>query len=724
MASTRERPVPYNNLMQSDAVLDADVWSVRVRDALSRYSEPLLRLVASKLIKPRTTQPVEDLIDKSVAALGNPPVIDRRIRDLPPASRKLLAIVGLSRQPGWRVGHLLTLSAALGHAEGFTPIAAMFEAGLLFPELPEGTSIDDFTFWFGQVGTSAAVAFAMPSVAARARNESLELPDISEKDSTNHKSPGSRLADGLDWPLRLAALWQQVNAGPVRITQSQTIFKRDLTRLEEDEVINAPATDRLAALPDQAAMCLFWALAADLLQETEGELRAETFPPAWDANLAGVLADLVAALTHIDAWDPLRGSIPESETQPTVPTAGMLAMLLLASSPAGAWVRLAAVAGWLWEHHPFWAGTIPAEHHEDQGVAWVEALLLGVLQPLQIVEGTDGGLVRLSPLGRHLLAAGPEVPPSPSFPQTLLVQPNAEVLAYRQGLTPALISRLTRFARWKGVGPACTLELNAEQTYRGLESGLTLAQVVQTLNQHGMKPVPSNVADLLQRWANKRERVTAFALAALVEFTTPADLDTALSRGIVSLKLTDRIGMTADGKEPAYTSLRLIGNRDYESKPLKCITVADDGVTLTVDTAQADLLLEAEIGKLADPVTGDPPGLRRYRIGVDSLRRASAQGFGLADLDGWFIERAGQPLSPAGRLFLLVSTSATAAMRLVVEVPSEEIADGLMQWPTTNALVEARLGPTALAVSREAFEKLREVLAELGVRVEGELQAP
>ena len=42
----------------------------------------------------------------------------------------------------------------------------------------------------------------------------------------------------------------------------------------------------------------------------------------------------------------------------------------------------------------------------------------------------------------------------------------AEVLVYRQGLTPELIGSLSRFARWKGIGPACTLELNPEQKER------------------------------------------------------------------------------------------------------------------------------------------------------------------------------------------------------------------------------------------------------------------
>src|SRR5215208_7091201 len=102
---------------------DADPWSLRCRDTLSRYAEPLLRAVAAKLVRPRANQPAEELLDKSVATLTNPPVVDRRIRDLPDASRKLLAIIGLSRQQRWKVGHLLTTAAALGHAEGFAPVA-------------------------------------------------------------------------------------------------------------------------------------------------------------------------------------------------------------------------------------------------------------------------------------------------------------------------------------------------------------------------------------------------------------------------------------------------------------------------------------------------------------------------------------------------------------------------------------------------------------------------
>src|SRR5262249_50664541 len=256
------------------------------------------------------------------------------------------------------------------------------------------------------------------------------------------------------------------------------------------------------------------------------------------------------------------------------------------------------------------------------------------------------------------------------FPQTLLVQPNAEILAYRQGLTPALVATLSRFARWKGLGPACTLELTAEQTYRGLESGMTLPMMMQALAQHSARPVPAAVADLLGRWASKRERITVFASAVLVEFATPAELDAAVARGIVALRLTDRIGMTADGGEPALAQLRLVANRDYEARPRWCVSVGDDGVTLSVDAAAADLLLDAEIGRFAMPLPAEPPGVRRFRLSSELLRRA-AETLPLADIDSWFTDRTGQPLSPAGRLLLLGPqlSPPTAARLLPVPFP-------------------------------------------------------
>ena len=699
------------------ALAETDLWSAKVRDALGRYAEPLLREVAGRLVKPRTTLPADVLADKCLETLLNPPVVDRRVKDLPPAARKLLTVIGLSRRPTWKVGHLVTTLAALGHAEGLTPVVTLLEQGLLVPEMaPTAPPVTQFDAWIGSAGTLAARVFAHPVVAGRARNEPLDLPTLPAVAGV----ATARFADGLDWPLRLALVWQQVAESPVRLTQAHTLFKRDLARLQADELLAGPTPDQPLPAPDPGVLALFWAEAAGLLAAADGELRAAPFPAAWGVNLLGTLADLWAALTAVEAWDAGAGYAPPESGLSATPTAGLLALLLLATLPPGAWAGAQPVADYLWDRHPVWQGVVPKDQVKTRGRGWVEAYLLGVAYPLRLVEAArvgDEWAVRLSDIGRHFLAGGPEPVLPPVAPQALVVQPNAEVLAYRQGLTPALVGRLTRFAKWRTLGPACTLELTADRTYHGLESGLSLAGMLQTLNQHGVRPVPPTVADLLRRWADKRDRVSVLVAATLVEFQTAADLDAAVSRGIVSIRVTDRIGLTDDGRDPEFKQLRLVGNRDYEAKPQQCVAVAADGVTLTVDGSNADLLLEAEIVRLADPVPGDPAGVRRFRVTPATLKRSLAADQALADLDAWFQLRAGRPLPPAVRLFAANPTHAgpTVGRHTVVHLPTAEMADGLAQWPPTAGLLGERLGPQAVAVADADLSALTAALADLGI---------
>ncbi len=704
-----------------------DFWTERTTQVLSRYAEPLLREVAGRLVKFRTPLPPDELIEKILSTLANPPVVDRRIKDLPEASRKLLAILGQSRRPSWKVGYLLTLLASIGHPDGFEPVLTLLQAGLVFPEIPPESSqeIADFEGWLGSAGGMYAIVFAHPAVATRARGEDTGLPNLGIPEAP--PAP-PRQADGLDWPLRLAVAWQEVLGSPFRLTQGNALFKRDLARLQADEVLTAPPFDQLLAIPDPGVLAFFWAVSAGIIASSDGELTAGPFPPSWESKLTPTLADLWAGLTAIETWDPLTGYGLSDTGMSATPSAGLLATLLLAKSPANSWVDPQGIADWIWEHHPAWSGVLSRDHAKNHGRNWVEGWILGVLYSLRMVEAVHLGesdtdstwRVRLTDLGRHLVVGGPEPAAPPPFPQTLLVQPNAEILGYRQGLTPALIGKLSRFAKWKGLGPACTLELTADHTYRGLESGMTLAGIVQTLNQHGMKPVPAPVADLLQRWANKRDRITVFAGATLVEFQSPADLDAAIARGIVSVRVTDRIGLTDDGREPEFKNLRLIGNRDYDARPQRCVAVGEDGLTLTIDAAQSDLLLEAEIGRLADPVAGESPGIRRLRLTPDSLKRATIGGYGIAELDAWFTARSGQPLSPAARLIVQGSTlPAPLAERLVVvKVPSEMVADGLMQWPPTRDLIAERLGPVAVVVDSGKLAEFSRILDGIGVKLD------
>src|SRR5205085_617978 len=129
------------------------------------------------------------------------------------------------------------------------PVFDLFSAGLLCPDLPEQwPSLRTFEQWLGQASATAFTVFAHPQVSLRCLGEDLGLPDLSVTDTA--MSPPSVLeADGLEWPLRLAVLWQHVSAAPLRLTQQGDFFKRDQEKLQGEPLLNGPAADSLAEPP-------------------------------------------------------------------------------------------------------------------------------------------------------------------------------------------------------------------------------------------------------------------------------------------------------------------------------------------------------------------------------------------------------------------------------------------------------------------------------------------
>jgi hypothetical protein len=169
-----------------------------------------------------------------------------------------------------------------------------------------------------------------------------------------------------------------------------------------------------------------------------------------------------------------------------------------------------------------------------------------------------------------------------------------------------------------------------------------------------------------------------------------------------------------------FRHFRLTGTRDYFLPPDQCVEVDADGVTLHVDLARSDLLLDTEMLRIAEPLAGAASGPRRsYRLTPESLARARAQGLNLAQLETWFRERTGRSISPAARL--LHSAAEVGALNverlLVLQAAQAELADGLLQWPTTASLIRRRLGPTALVVAEEDVPVLQARCAEIGIEL-------
>jgi hypothetical protein len=700
----------------------SDPWAEKLERTLKRYDESLLRRVSDKLFKPRNQWPVEELIERCVASVENVAVIDRRLQALDEHGRRALALMAASRQPIWRLGNLIELLACLDPTADLRPAIALLESGLLYPVLQHGTSkVKDFETWIAAQAGSTPEVFAHPRVLARAGSEALGIPECPEPVELPNASPHE--ADGLEWPLRVNVLWQQVRTTSLRRTQQGDFFKRDLDRLRGDALLNSAPADSLAETPDRGLLAAELAIILGAVDESSGELKAVPNIPGAEGTLADVLASFWSALPRLDSWTPQegwRGKQGPGGGNP-FPSACLLALLLIGRLPENAWATPETVAEWVVSGHPFWSGS------NDKGVrhraiTGLVTFLLGLAFQLRMLQATkhgkSGWVVCLSPLGRWLLGLGKMPAALPAYPQTVLVQPNLEIIAYRQGLSPALIARLGQFATWKTLGSACSLQLEPDSVYRALEAGQSFETIRQTLEQHGMRATPPAVIEALRTWSNKRERLCVYPAATLLEFGSADDLNDALARGLPGTRLSDTLAVVANESDIDYRHFKLAGTRDYGLPPEKCVEVDADGVTLTVDMAKSDLLLETEVQRFAETVRKVGANSRKqYRLTPGSLHAGRDSGLSLPAMEEWFLQRTGRPLTPAARLLLTSNQISPPELRrqLVMHVDSTDTADGLLQWPETKALIEARLGPTALLIAEENLDGLRARLGELGI---------
>ena len=280
-----------------------------------------------------------------------------------------------------------------------------------------------------------------------------------------------RESDGLEPVLRLGALWQRVGVEPLRQTQQGTLYKRDQERIEEDPVLSGTINDALEPLAGLPALWLSLARRVGLIRSTPADDRLLAAGPEFWTENAVHLPQMIAT-----SWLGLRelvgsGSCPQG-TDPDDRPARRRSSGPPCSSGSRAWAKIEWVAlDDLAEHlHGQEPGLGSAEPSREsrrprsppdavppsraarraqamsraaRGQRMLGSLLLGAglclrAGPHRPRSKEDGRtVVQLTPLGRYVLAMGPPPPPRPAFEHFLFVQPNLEVIAYRQGLTPA-----------------------------------------------------------------------------------------------------------------------------------------------------------------------------------------------------------------------------------------------------------------------------------------------
>ena len=332
--------------------------------------------------------------------------------------------------------------------------------------------------------------------------------------------------------------------------------------------------------------------------------------------------------------------------------------------------------------------------------------------------------------------SGPTPPPRPTFEQFLFVQPNFEVIAYRQGLTPQLVGRLSRFAWWSQIGAALELKLTRESIVLGLDGGLTAESDPRDLDEAQSAAAAAGVTDAVRNWANRRERVTYYAAATLIEFGSAAERDAAA--GVLARERSGR----ADRGRRAVSAGRGRADRPVRPPPpdqlARLSPAAGDlrgGRARRRDGCRsipADRTCWSRPSSRDSPtfclrhmpsaITGRCPSARQFLVTPASLRRGMARGISAAQLAEWYDRRTGGDVPPAVRLLLAAKASRVPALKaarmLVLDLPTPELLDGLLQHPATAPLLGRRLGPTSVAIADDHLPSLQNALKDLGITLQ------
>ena len=187
--------------------------------------------------------------------------------------------------------------------------------------------------------------------------------------------------------------------------------------------------------------------------------------------------------------------------------------------------------------------------------------------------------------------------------------------------------------------------------------------------------------------------------------------------------------LVEDESSIPFNRFRMTGARDYRRPPEICVDVEADGVTLTLDPARSDLLVDAELSRLADEQPSemghsrerpsDPR--RRFVVTPDSLARAAVMGYTPEQLSASYLRRTGRDIPPSVKLMALAASSRiplSTSRPLILHVPNSEILDGLTQHPTTRDFLGERLGPTSIVVNEASLAAFRDALGRLGLALD------
>jgi hypothetical protein len=365
--------------------------------------------------------------------------------------------------------------------------------------------------------------------------------------------------------------------------------------------------------------------------------------------------------------------------------------------------------------------------------AFIRAVVRGPLSWLGLVgtgmapDGQDGFF--LTRLGASVLGLEGELDlasaeDGSSRRDSLVVQPNFDIIVYEPDTRPQLLFQVDRFADRMSVDRLAVYHLTRESFCRGLQLGLTVDDIVALLESAARSELPQNVLFTMRDWARQFERIVLHRHGWLLEAPDAATLESWLADPVVaanvdhlisptlaivrdSVALNDRLGFLG-------IDLRVV---DAES-PILTHAKAISATTISLAEIDANLYLSTTLSAIADLSKGDN-GAALVRISEESIRRGVASELGadqIVDLLGQLLNR---PL-PAGMLTRVRGWAGAyqpVGIGTVAYVETTD-SDTMNDLQSDRELSEgfiAMLSPTAAIIRLESVERFRQSLAARGI---------
>jgi hypothetical protein len=384
----------------------------------------------------------------------------------------------------------------------------------------------------------------------------------------------------------------------------------------------------------------------------------------------------------------------------------------------------------------------------EESLLWLGVVRLGYDgDRLTAFQLTERGAAAL---GLIETPAADAAAPATPVERTLVVQPNFEVVAYMEMTGVSLLVELDRFAERVRLDRAALYRLTRASLYRGLQDGLTLDEVLCSLETRNGGPLPQNVAYSLAEWERLYQRIHVQRAVTLVEAGDDAELQAL--RALPELAGAREVapGILA---VPAGVDLRAFRRKlqvfDYTAPIANALQFESATRFLALPGTLSPrlrhrLLQLAEPAQQEDGATGSflpgakPTGSR----GCDGATKqdtpsrpvaaegewftlsrekvgALARSWGWEAIHAFLAGAAREPPGPELAVTLKGWTGAlargTLAPATVLAAPDAAWLDELLRVPHLEKLIVRRLAPRLALVAEENRARLEEALAEMGI---------